>query len=103
GFLTAVLIFACGWEVWHLVSYRQTGDFTSENISKSDVEQKLDQLNGLIESYYLYEDEIDEDVLIDGIYSGYASALGDPYTVYYDKEETKALLETTSGEFSGIG
>ena len=69
GFLTAVLIFACGWEVWHLVSYRQTGDFTSENISKSDVEQKLDQLNGLIESYYLYEDEIDEDVLIDGIYS----------------------------------
>ena len=103
GFLTAVLIFACGWEVWHLVSYRQTGDFTSENISKSDVEQKLDQLNGLIESYYLYEDEIDEDVLIDGIYSGYASALGDPYTVYYYKEETKALLETTSGEFSGIG
>lgn len=103
GFLTAVLIFACGWEVWHLVSYRQTGDFTSENISKSDVEQKLDQLNGLIESYYLYEDEIDEDVLIDGIYSGYASALGDPYTVYYDKEETKALMETTSGEFSGIG
>ena len=103
GFLTAVLIFACGWEVWHLVSYRQTGDFTSENISKSDVEQKLDQLNGLMESYYLYEDEIDEDVLIDGIYSGYASALGDPYTVYYDKEETKALLETTSGEFSGIG
>ena len=29
--------------------------------------------------------------------------MGDPYTVYYDKEETKALLETTSGEFSGIG
>ena len=30
-------------------------------------------------------------------------ALGDPYTEYYDEEATQALLETTSGEFSGIG
>ena len=67
------------------------------------MEEKLDKINGLIEAYYLYEDEIDADALIDGIYSGYASELGDPYTVYYDEEETQALLETTSGEFSGIG
>ena len=41
--------------------------------------------------------------MIDGIYSGYAGALGDPYTEYYDEEETEALYESTSGEFSGIG
>ena len=52
---------------------------------------------------YLYEDDIDEDTLIDGIYSGYAEALGDPYTEYYDEEETEALYESTTGEFSGIG
>ena len=77
--------------------------FASDGISETDVEEKLDQINGLIEDYYLYEDEIDEDALIDGIYSGYATALGDPYTEYYDEEETKTLEESTSGVFSGIG
>lgn len=37
------------------------------------------------------------------IYSGYTSALGDKYTVYYDEDETKALMESTSGTFSGVG
>lgn len=103
GFLAAALIFAGGWTVWQLSSYLYTGNFDSGETSKSDVEEKLDKINGLIEAYYLYEDEIDADALIDGIYSGYASELGDPYTVYYDEKETQALLETTSGEFSGIG
>ncbi len=103
GFLAAVFLLAGAWSVWQLSGLGNNGDFASNSISEEDVEDKLDQINGLIENYYLYEDEIDEDALIDGIYSGYASALGDPYTEYYDKEETQALLETTSGEFSGIG
>ena len=103
GFLAAVFLLAGAWSVWQLSGLCNNGDFASNSISEEDVEDKLDQINGLIENYYLYEDEIDEDALIDGIYSGYASALGDPYTEYYDKEETQALLETTSGEFSGIG
>lgn len=103
GFLAAVFLFAGAWSVWQLSGLGSKGDFASGSISEEDVEDKLDQINGLIENYYLYDDEIDEDALIDGIYSGYASALGDPYTEYYDKEETQALLETTSGEFSGIG
>lgn len=103
GFLAAVFLLAGAWSVWQLSGLGSRGDFTSDSISKEDIEDKLDQINGLIEKYYLYGDEIDEDALIDGIYSGYASALGDPYTEYYDKEETQALLETTSGEFSGIG
>lgn len=103
GFLATVFLLAGAWSVWQLSGLGNNGDFASNSISEEDVEDKLDQINGLIENYYLYEDEIDEDALIDGIYSGYASALGDPYTEYYDKEETQALLETTSGEFSGIG
>lgn len=103
GFLAAVFILAGIWCVWQIGGRMFRGSFASGNISEQDVEDKLDQINALIENYYLYEDEIDEDALIDGIYSGYASALGDPYTEYYDREETQALLETTSGEFSGIG
>ena len=77
------------------------GNFATE--SRSDMEHKLDRLNALIEKYYLYEDEIDKDALVEGIYSGYAGALGDPYTEYYDEQEAKELFETTNGEFFGIG
>ena len=79
------------------------GNFATESTSRSDMEHKLDRLNALIEKYYLYEDEIDKDALVEGIYSGYAGALGDPYTEYYDEQEAKELFVTTNGEFFGIG
>lgn len=103
GLLTAAVLLAAVWGVRQAAGHFLTGNFASGEVSEAAVEHKLDLINGLIGRYYLYEDEIDEDALIDGIYSGYASELGDPYTVYYDEEETKALMETTSGEFSGIG
>lgn len=69
----------------------------------SGVETKLNYVKALIQSKYLYEDEIDERVLRDSLIKGYVAGLGDPYSVYYDEAETKELLETTSGEFEGIG
>lgn len=103
GVLAAVLIMCSVWGVRQVISNIRGGDYTSENVSESDVDDKLDLISSLIEDYYLYEDDIDKEDLIDGIYSGYAGALGDPYTEYYDEEETEALYESTSGEFSGIG
>ena len=103
GALGAVIIICGAAGLWKAVTGMFTGDYTSGTVSEADVNEKLDKINGLIEEYYLYDDEVDEDTLIDGIYSGYAEALGDPYTEYYDEEETKALYESTSGEFSGIG
>ena len=102
GVLVTVLVICGAAGIWKVFTGR--GDYTSAStVSEADVNKKLDQINSLIEDYYLYEDEIDEDTLIDGIYSGYAEALGDPYTEYYDEKETEALYESTSGEFSGIG
>mgnify|MGYP000187599181 CR=1 FL=1 len=34
---------------------------------------------------------------------GYVAGLGDPYSVYYDKEETEDLLASTEGKYAGIG
>lgn len=104
GALVAVLVICGAAGMWKVLSVIRTGDYTAAStVSEADVNEKLDRINSLIEGYYLYEDDIDEDTLIDGIYSGYAEALGDPYTEYYDEEETEALYESTSGEFSGIG
>lgn len=70
-------------------------------IDMDAVEKKLGVIQYLIEEKYL--NEVDEDALEEGVYEGYVAGLGDPYSVYYDEENTEALLETTSGEYSGIG
>ena len=107
GLLTGIVIMAVisilGFGEWYIVNRNSSGSYTSENVTEGDVSKKLDQLNQLIDKYYLYQDEVDQDALVEGIYSGYAAALGDPYTVYYNKDETKALMESTSGTFSGVG
>ncbi len=62
---------------------------------------KLELIQEYIDSEYLYE--YDEEALQDGIILGYLEAFDDPYTTYYDEEETLAILESTTGSFSGIG
>ena len=68
-----------------------------------EVNDKLEALQTVIDSYYLYEDEIDQEALTEGIYKGYIEGLNEPYTTYYTKEEYKAMEESTSGTYSGIG
>lgn len=67
----------------------------------SETESKLKEMEALIEDEYF--GEVEEDSLQTGIYAGYVAGLGDPYSVYYDEEATRALRESTSGEYDGIG
>ena len=55
-----------------------------EDADSSD-DSKLQMLIYLIEEYY-YQD-VDDQTLIDGIYSGLIESLGDPYSQYYNAEE----------------
>ena len=64
---------------------------------------KLEAIQDLIDKYYLYSDEVDAEVLQDYLIKGYVNGLQEPYSVYYDKAETTALFESTSGTFGGIG
>lgn len=64
-------------------------------------EEKLELLEELVDSYYMGEK--DGEALQEGLYKGYIDGLGDPYSVYYDEEETKDMQETTSGEYGGVG
>lgn len=103
GILATVLVFGLFFGGYQVAQHVTGSHYASGKVSEKDVSKKLDQINGLIEKYYLYGDEIDTDKLTEGIYSGYTTALGDKYTVYYDKDETKSLMESTSGTFSGVG
>ena len=76
---------------------------SQEKVVNAQEEKKLNKLKKLIDENYLYTDDLKEEDLENGLYSGYINALGDPYSVYYDEEQTKSLQESTSGEYSGIG
>lgn len=105
GALIMLFVVAFGGCAWRAVEKKAQPKESSAVQAESDdqTKQKLKLIGELIDSQYLYTDEIDEGALQDGIYSGYVSALGDPYTVYYDEEQTNDLLESTSGEYSGVG
>ncbi len=88
---------------WRAVYGKRDTDGSASAVSFSEAESKLKVLSDIIDSDYLYQDDIDKEALLDGIYAGYVSGLGDPYTEYYNEEQTKELMESISGEFSGIG
>ncbi|MDD3363061.1 MAG: S41 family peptidase [Hespellia sp.] len=74
---------------------------SDKNVLTSAADVKLNLLKNIIDKYYLYD--VTDEQLQDGIYAGVIGGLDDPYSVYYDEEATKALLESTSGEYSGVG
>lgn len=74
-----------------------------QDVIDESTEGKLGEIKGLIDRYYLHDDEVDEKDLESYLLKGYVSGLQDPYSVYYNQEETKELFETTAGEYSGIG
>lgn len=73
----------------------------NEGIISSDTETKLSYLKKLVDETYLHD--VKEKDLNEGIYKGYVEGLGDQYSAYYDKKETKELTESLDGSFSGIG
>lgn len=76
-------------------------NYNNEDVITADVQEKIQRIDSLIDKYFLYD--IDEDQLKDMIYAGYVAGLGDIYSTYYNAEDTQLLLESTSGEYSGVG
>ncbi len=71
------------------------------NSSLSDLEYTLSQFRSELERKYI--GEINDEDLIEGAIKGYVAGLGDPYTVYYTKEEMDDIMQETNGNYVGIG
>ena len=54
---------------------------SQEKVVNAQEEKKLNKLKKLIDENYLYTDDLKEEDLENGLYSGYINALGDPYTM----------------------
>ncbi|MCD7750797.1 MAG: S41 family peptidase [Lachnospiraceae bacterium] len=74
----------------------------SDSFVDSDFLYKLLTIESLIKNYY-YLDEVDNQTLEDGVFTGLLDSLGDVYSTYYTVEETESLAESTEGAYYGIG
>ncbi len=72
-----------------------------EGVLTAEFLKKVDRIYKDMQSYFLYE--IDEQALRDGMLDGMLNALGDPYSCYYNEKELVSMMETTQGEYVGIG
>ena len=88
GLVTGIALSVLGWSFYTLAS-PQEADFSyttdTGEIKWSAVEEKLSKIKNMIDTYY--KDEVVEEDLVEGLYAGYVSGLGDPYSTYYTKEE----------------
>ncbi len=71
------------------------------DIVSKEIENKLIVINSLIKNNYL--NEYEETDLEEELIKGYVNGLEDPYSVYYNEEETNSLMESVQGEYSGVG
>ncbi len=79
------------------------GSSGAESVLNEDTEKKLSTIEEVIDEYYYKDEDIDTDLMIEGMYSGMVDALGDPYSVYYTAEEWNQLMQETEGIYYGIG
>jgi carboxyl-terminal processing protease len=79
-----------------------TGTTQTEEVdSEETIRTKLNAIDSIIQGTYLFD--YDKQDLIDGLYKGYVSGLGDVYSTYYTAEEYEALKESTTGKYYGLG
>ena len=80
-----------------------SGETEKEGLDLDAVSAKLSELQAIVDSQYLFEDQIDEAQEEAGIYWGFLSGLNDAYAAYYTPEELASLLDETNGSYCGIG
>lgn len=65
------------------------------------IDKKLEVIEGALNENYI--GKLDREKLEQGIYKGFVSAVGDPYTTYFSPKEFKTFMEKSSGVYAGIG
>lgn len=80
-----------------------SGQKAENGLDLNRVNQKLSQLQQIIDQEYLFEDEIEPEKEETGIYQGFLYGLNDPYAVYYTPEELASFMDETKGSYCGIG
>ena len=87
------------------VQAAQNGEQEEETVTtvvNDEVLEKMQAIEKVVDNYY-YEEDVDREIIEEGIYDGMMTSLGDPYSTYYSEEELKDIMEQTEGIYYGIG
>lgn len=57
----------------------------------------------IIHTEYVDTDNIDDEALIFGAIRGMLNELGDPHSMFFDREETSQFIDSVTGKFEGVG
>lgn len=68
-----------------------------DNLDYASVEAIYDKLR------ISFDGDLNEQLLLDGLKKGLATASGDPYTEYFNKDDAKDFNDEINGSFTGIG
>lgn len=71
------------------------------SVSDDTMLEKMEYIKNMIQQYSLYG-ATDEEML-EGIYRGLLWSIDDAYAAYYTVDEMKALMESSSGYYCGVG
>ncbi len=111
GFLLCFLL-ACGlftgrqlYSVYQMKSVSKTLQATSSDVKELVNDQSMQKLKVIEEAItdYYYQEDVDTQNMINGMYEGVVASLGDPYSTYYTEEDVQKLMDETEGIYYGIG
>lgn len=104
--LICITVFMMGWFLAQRETARRTENTADEAqgasvLTEPETLYKLNEVQGLIEQHYL--EEVDSDLLSSYLFKGIAAGLQDPYANYYSVNELQSVLDSSRGEYFGIG
>ncbi|WP_250278579.1 S41 family peptidase [[Clostridium] colinum] len=65
------------------------------------LKQKTAEIQSIVDKYYV--NDYDKELMEETMYKGMIASLSDPYSYYLSKNELKQFLESTEGNYVGIG
>lgn len=94
GVLLAILVCA------GVLGVRQVTQ-SKEGPTAAITQKKIRLIESLVDEHYL--DEVNENTLTDDMLKGLMNGLGDDYAAYYTADEYKEIMNTTQGDYRGVG
>ena len=76
-------------------------DLGKDQLNYSKIMAKMGLIKSAVDEYFLFDQDAEK--IEDGIYTGMMYGLSDPYSVYYNEKDYESLVESTEGEYCGIG
>ena len=92
-----VVTFALGMIIGGIIMY---GKETYKGSTSSSLDDFISTYNDILNNYY---QPVDAEKLLEAGINGMVNYLGDPYSIYMDKEDSEEFNMVLDGKYSGIG